>query len=348
MTEKLDYLLFIGRFQPFHNGHYYIISRALERAKKVIVLCGSSNRPRSLRHPWHYAEREAMIRSCFLAEQNKKIITAPLFDATYNDSLWITRVHHLIAELIGGEGSDVDQHQAPSVGIIGHLKDDTSYYLRLFPHWQLITEENYQGINSTDLREAYFYHQTDVAALSGKIPVSIMDYLNRFRHSNEYKYIHQEFNCVRLFQERWSQTPYPPVFVTVNAVVVCSGNILIIKRQRSPGQGLQALPGGFIETNEYLLDACLRKLREETGLQMTETDLKASLKYREVFDQPSRAERGRTIAHVFYFSLPASVNIKDWPVQNTMVDAAWIPLSELDTMNMFEDHFFIIQKMVGI
>jgi len=82
---------------------------------------------------------------------------------------------------------------------------------------------------------------------------------------------------VRNFQQRWSGTPYPPVFVTVHAVVVRSGHILIIKRQRSPGKGLMALPGGFIEPEEYLLDACLRKLRQETGLCLDETVLKASI-----------------------------------------------------------------------
>ena len=46
-TKHYQYLVFIGRFQPFHRGHKAVIDEALKRADKVIMLIGSANLPRS-------------------------------------------------------------------------------------------------------------------------------------------------------------------------------------------------------------------------------------------------------------------------------------------------------------
>ena len=37
MSEK--YALFIGRWQPFHNGHKHIIQNALDEGKNVLIAC---------------------------------------------------------------------------------------------------------------------------------------------------------------------------------------------------------------------------------------------------------------------------------------------------------------------
>jgi 8-oxo-dGTP diphosphatase len=45
-----------------------------------------------------------------------------------------------------------------------------------------------------------------------------------------------------------------------------SGEILLVKRGVDPGRGEWALPSGFIEVNETPARACVRELKEETGL----------------------------------------------------------------------------------
>jgi ADP-ribose pyrophosphatase YjhB (NUDIX family) len=49
------------------------------------------------------------------------------------------------------------------------------------------------------------------------------------------------------------------------AVVIDSGEVLLIRRERD-GRVYSVLPGGAVEPGESLEDACLRELREETGL----------------------------------------------------------------------------------
>ena len=65
MTKQFDVLVTVGRFQPFHNGHKAVIEAALEQAKEVVVVVGSSFAARSIRNPFTFEERKAMIEATF-------------------------------------------------------------------------------------------------------------------------------------------------------------------------------------------------------------------------------------------------------------------------------------------
>ena len=58
-----------------------------------------------------------------------------------------------------------------------------------------------------------------------------------------------------------------PLPVVVCAVKYGKGKILIAKRNLAPGKNRWALPGGFVESEETPEAACLRELKEETGLR---------------------------------------------------------------------------------
>jgi len=60
------------------------------------------------------------------------------------------------------------------------------------------------------------------------------------------------------------QNPEP---VAVCATINEEGEILVAKRNLEPGINKWALPGGFVESNETPDKACLRELKEETGLK---------------------------------------------------------------------------------
>ncbi len=55
--------------------------------------------------------------------------------------------------------------------------------------------------------------------------------------------------------------------VGIGAVVIDRENrILLVKRGHPPGEGYWAVPGGHLEYGEHIIDACLRELKEETGV----------------------------------------------------------------------------------
>src|SRR6266705_6112829 len=77
--------------------------------------------------------------------------------------------------------------------------------------------------------------------------------------------------------------------VTVDGLVLVDEKLVVIRRGNDPFRGMPALPGGFVELGETTVEAVVREVREETGL---ETKI---LRLIGVFSDPSRDPRGHTV-----------------------------------------------------
>jgi bifunctional NMN adenylyltransferase/nudix hydrolase len=355
MNKKYDFLIFIGRFQPFHSGHLKVVEKAFEQSEKVIMLIGSAHQPRSIRNPWSFQERDEMIRSCLTHSESQRLITAPLMDVTYNDELWVKNVQSTINGLVTAHFATPHKH--PKVGLIGHSKDHSSYYLNLFPQWGSVAVDDYKNINATPIRNHLLnveqgHHADKIQQLHSEdqIPLGVSEYLNQFvisQHQDIFTQLCSEYQFIKKYKSGWEVAPYQPTFVTVDAVLIQSGHILLVERKARPGKGLLALPGGFLDAGERLKDACVRELREETKLKVPLPVLYGSIKHNDVFDDPYRSMRGRTITHAFYIELKPNQELPKVKGGDDAKRAFWLPLSELNPEQMFEDHYFIIQKMIG-
>ena len=67
-STVFDYIIYIGRFQILHNGHIATIKRALSLAKKVVVVIGSSNMPRTIKNPFTAEEVKNNITEFYSQE----------------------------------------------------------------------------------------------------------------------------------------------------------------------------------------------------------------------------------------------------------------------------------------
>jgi len=337
-----DYLVFIGRFQPFHNGHMNVVKKALTLSKKVIIAIGSSQVARTFRNPWTYEERVGMILSAFEEHDRKQLLFISVLDIPTNDQLWVAQVQTKVADIV--------HSKAAKIGIIGMEKDHTSFYLRMFPTWDSVMVEQEYIFNSTDIRNDYFKNNPHVPR--DNVPDSTTFFLKQFLIKPEFVTLVHEHEAIKAYKKSWSNTPYPVIFVTVDAVVVQSGHVLLVRRGDYPGKGLLALPGGFLNVNERLRDAVVRELKEETRIkdhigEIPPAKLRSFIEAERIFDDPNRSARGRTITNAFLFKLPDSKPLYEVQGGDDAESAHWHQLGTLKPEEFFEDHKNIIDEMTA-
>jgi bifunctional NMN adenylyltransferase/nudix hydrolase len=231
--------------------------------------------------------------------------------------------------------------------LIGFYKDASSYYINYFPQWKLdIIPEHNKGLSATEIRHCIF----GVGSNWGMyVTPEIDDYICNWIEKNKEKYkkLSDEFDYLKKYKKTWENTPFPPVFVTTDALVISHGHVLLVKRGRNPGKDLWAMPGGFLNQNETLEQCCLRELKEETQIDVALPVLKNSIKKVEVFDDPIRDPRGRTITHAFVIK-PGLKELPSVKGSDDANEAKWISYDKLSSIKnqFFNDHYQIIQHLI--
>jgi bifunctional NMN adenylyltransferase/nudix hydrolase len=334
--NKHEYAIFIGRFNPFHLGHLFILRKGLEIAERLIVVLGSHNRALDIKNPWTSFERKNIILSSLSDEEKERVDFVFLKDYLYNDVMWTIDLQNKIAEAT---------HDSDDIALIGYESDSSSYYLSLFPKWKYYSCPTPYEFHSTQIRNLIF--KKDLAFTKMLSP-EISNYIKSWMQDSEFSRLKSEFDFLSEYKEKWRGAPFPPTFVTVDAVVIKSGHILLVRRGKSHGKGLLALPGGFLNQEERILTACIRELKEETAIKISKEDLQSSVVDSKIFDHPNRSLRGRTISHAYLINLGAG----DLPKVKGSDDADkafWVPLNEVmqRESEFFEDHYYIIQFFVN-
>jgi bifunctional NMN adenylyltransferase/nudix hydrolase len=365
MEKEFDLLVFVGRFQPFHNEHKRIIDIALEKSKHVLVLVGSAGKARTIRNPFTFDERKQVILQSYLPEISdytdaeeisERLIVKPLYDKTYNDAAWIKQVQTVVLDTAldvanGFQSFHASGYNDIKVGLIGASKDNTSYYLKMFPQYRSVNVAIETDVHATAIREAFLDADPKIRHFTfyGQdiVPAPVNTFLNTFSMTAAYKQLQGELKFVRDYQKQWEVSPYPVKHATVDSVVEQSGHILLVKRKAEPGKGLWALPGGHLNEFEKQLDGAIRELREETKIKVPEAVLRGSIRDHETFDDPYRSTLGRVITKAYHFKLADDVTLPKVKGADDAEKAKWVPISELREEDFFDDHYFIIQYFLG-
>ena len=358
--NKYQLAVVIGRFQPFHKIHQQLIERALGFGETVMVILGSAKKAPNVKNPFTAEMREQMIRGCFSKEDNARMIFRTVRDHPYNENNWIAEVQNVVRnqqeEILDASGVEFDpvRHNIllgqVRTALVGHYKDSSSYYLRVFPQWtfeEIATDRKLSNeLNATDIRSMLF---SDDDAWEKLVPKPVAEIVHDFRKTDTFESLKKEFAYVTDYREKskFVGFNFPATFVTTDAVCVARGHILLVRRGHQPGLGQLALPGGFVAPGTRLKDNCIKELREETSIGVDTNTLRRAIKGHEVFDDPDRSQRGRTITHAFYIELYPKLE-DGLPLVKGGDDAdkaMWLPISALGGMEdeFFEDHYDIIR-----
>jgi bifunctional NMN adenylyltransferase/nudix hydrolase len=372
MSQKSKKLsVYMGRFSAFHRGHASVALRSLKSSEAVLVIIGSANQPRKVKNPWYWTERAEMILAWYQAELAKdptlgKLIIKSIRDWPYNNDLWLAGVQTLIDDVVSAENIS----ESEPIYIAGADRDSSTFYLKMFPKPKYVLDlvqedrEVSEFLTATKIREMYFGNLFNGQQLSEEnasllmntfLPKTSIDFLNQFRKTKEYDNLVSEFNVIQQRKAAKKVFPYAIKDQTVDAVVIQSGNILLVKRRAAPGKGLWALPGGHLDEYEWMLDGAVRELYEETKIDVPKEVLYGSVLFDQRFEHPDRSEVGRVISQAFCFKLPDAVSSDGQQIlpsikgSDDAEKAKWFPISKALEMSdrLFDDHHAIIEIFVS-
>ncbi len=350
-----DLAFFIGRFQIFSQAHFEVVNLALTRAENVVLGIGSSLMPRTPKDPFTFDERVAMISECFDSDHLSRIHFKPIRDYYYSDPKWLDGANAAVSEVAKDLGLE-----NPTVTLIGHRKDNSSYYLSKFPQYASLDVPNIDGINATDLRSAYFSnigdlwlknadgHRVGDKAIERLVPSGVKLWLERFIKTDAYRYVRNEQEGKIRHDMKYKELDYPPSFFSVDAIVEQSGHILLTERNVWPGVGTLALPGSMVGESEWSEDALIRTLKDKTRIKVPEAVLRGSIKATKLFEHPKRSIRGRVRSLSYYIKLPDSPELPKVRGGNGTNASFWVPRALIPLERLFEDHDEQIDIMRGL
>jgi 8-oxo-dGTP diphosphatase len=104
--------------------------------------------------------------------------------------------------------------------------------------------------------------------------------------------------------------------------------ILLQRRRRPPNEGLYNVPGGKVERHEDPYEACLREVREETGLSLSHARLRA------VLTVIARDTGTQWLLFMFVAERPAG---DAGPITDDEGELRWVPIDEVAALPVVSD-----------
>ena len=361
MRKEFDYIVFIGRFQPFHAGHFTTLTLALEKAKKVIIVIGSANSAPTPKNPWSAQDRQNMIISSFAGHPRLSDFSfVHVEDRRYKEHKWIEFIQSNVKDIIHSQTRESTKN-----ALIGHEKDASSYYIKQnFPTWDFVETGPYienkgdegKVVSSTDIRELMFTNK--LGYTEANLPRAVNDELKLFTTLPIFETLQGEYAHIVHEERVYKDLPYGMNFITADSVVVQSGHVLLVQRSEYPGKNLWALPGVHVNQTETVQEASIRALLDETNLNVPLKVLRGSLKEVKLFDHPERSLRARltqtnartlTIAHHYELDSSQPLPTKGLRSGEGIKKVWWFSFSEIKRMRsqIFEDHSDIIDYYIG-
>jgi len=99
MKKQGDVALFIGRFQPFHHGHVYVINNIFKEFKKIKIAIGSSQLSNTCINPFTSTERKKFLISA-LKSRNYPSKNYEIFEIPdiFNAEKWVNHVVSIVGD----------------------------------------------------------------------------------------------------------------------------------------------------------------------------------------------------------------------------------------------------------
>ena len=127
-----------------------------------------------------------------------------------------------------------------------------------------------------------------------------------------------------------------PVFAAAFCLVMCGDELLVVQKKKG---GMWFPPGGMLETNESLEDACRREVHEETGVDID--NMGPAFAYESMMERNGAIERHNLMMFFKGTSAKTSLNITD---TDEIAAAKWVTREEFCVMDTTPGMRFCISR----
>lgn len=252
---------YIGRFQPFHNGHKDAIEQIAKASDvaKIIIGIGSAQYHHYLDNPFTVEEREQMIRQSLQIDKPYEIVA---MNDIHDFPKWVPYVETVCPKfdvLYSGNT------------LVKRLFSERGYEVR---------DLNFNFTRSgTDIRTMMF----EECPWQNFVPDGTTNVINDINVRGVERLLELHNRHLRFA-------------VTADIILQDGdGRFVFIRRKHEPFEGMLALTGGYVEPGkETTKQAAIREAQEEIGVEIINPQFLG------VYDKPQRDPRGPCITHVFY------------------------------------------------
>ena len=331
---------YIGGFRPFHNGHISMISQALNDFDKVRIIVGSYQNAISIRCPFTGKQRVEIIQQWIVNNNMADCVIVSTNDDFLTDVEWLDSLEQFV------ENDET---------FIVSEREGTDYIDALKSRFNVKTYPVINTISAVQIRNALFDDEyPHMKFIKNNVPIESYEFLVWYQKTPEYYTMYNEFQAVSEIKKEAAKMKYPPIYVCADAFVLVKSrdglHIMLIRRNGEIGHNQLALPGGYVNQNEFVNQAAARELFEETGIDSNDPDLN-SIDLTMLADYPTRSTRGRVISFVYSYVL----NKENFKIDELLFHAGddacevvMMHIHDLDKnrSSFFEDHYLIIKNML--
>ena len=179
--------VYIGRFQPYHKGHFQTLTFGFELAPKVLILVGSHPYKRTTKNPFTFSEREQMILESLEPHKATHCTKVQPINDCSSDAAWANHVDDIVKQY---------EKDDSKITLIGDHNDPDSKYLKLFT-WDVISKENLAGVHATAIRTLYFSMQNNLNQIEYMTPTSTYKFLKAFKEVSNKDDFDKDYTSLR-------------------------------------------------------------------------------------------------------------------------------------------------------
>jgi 8-oxo-dGTP diphosphatase len=126
-------------------------------------------------------------------------------------------------------------------------------------------------------------------------------------------------------------------FIGVGVVVWSGEQVLLVRRGKPPRQGDWSIPGGAQHLGETIIEAAMREVREETGLEIVVTGLL------DVIDFIDRDEQSDVRYHYTLVDMMADAVSGTPRPGDDVAEVAWVHPNDIDSYRLWTETSRIIR-----